>query len=768
MAGDEGAPTETSRTDQKNENDADMNMNVDEDASPAEQEAARTSTQTQNPPKDLSKDEVEEPKAVGTDDKAADPQTATSSVHRTWDRTNCKVIVHAVDQYLNPAKIKKLTERWLSDPDFSKTYPDCKIVKTKKPPRDSWMQVTLNSVDYVQPFIELLETKKFVNKKGRTMYATTVDNNTSSDGLTNNKRGGDGDSNGRDNKRPRREENDATSTSSSRDVRDVVTPLWKLPYSDQLQTKQKQMITKCVVKAIKEIKNKFRQLQFEAKRNPKNVNMIPVYDWLKEKQPIHAKEILPAPGLLRNKCEFNFGYLCASEELPVGQEATQRIPAVGFHANGWAGGVSPPHSCQNIPDAACTIAELLNDFLQRHPELPPYDSKVHRGFWRIVTIRTSPRTGQCMVVLVHGPVKGGVGTQDESDDYTSIFEACKQELIELLTQSNLIPKKPRNYGDERQPFPPDPAAATRHPDDQPIRVTSIFFQEYHGLSHPSPDTPVQHVYGQTAMEEILGQCRFRISPGAFFQVNTAGAENLYQVVVDKVREVTQNNKDPSSTVLLDVCCGTGTIGLTCMKEGVCGKVVGVDISEPAIADAKQNATLNGYTDAATTRFVAGRAEHVLQEESRALRKTEHLVAVVDPAREGLHPTVVRTLRLNKAIQRIVYVSCNPTGSFLNDAGLLCGPPSKKYGGIPFAITSAQPVDMFPLTDHCEMVFTFDRIPSASSDDTNNKSNGKDAKKEDADDGQQDEKKDTSDESKKEAEGTAEAGEAPKASTSTDE
>ena len=122
-----------------------------------------------------------------------------------------------------------------------------------------------------------------------------------------------------------------------------------------------------------------------------------------------------------------------------------------------------------------------------------------------------------------------------------------------------------------------------------------------------------------------------------------------------------------------------------------------------------NAGWNGFTEA-QTRFVASRAEHVLAGELKTLQGgTSSIVAVVDPARDGLHQDVARTLRLNKGIQRIVYVSCNPTGSLVKDAGLLCAPPTKKYGGLPFVITSARPVDMFPLTDHCEMVLTFDRM-----------------------------------------------------------
>ena len=188
---------------------------------------------------------------------------------------------------------------------------------------------------------------------------------------------------------------------------------------------------------------------------------------------------------------------------------------------------------------------------------------------------------------------------------------------------------------------------------------------------------------------------------------------MYQLVVDRIKEV---SKDPKNTLLFDVCCGTGTIGLTCMKEGAVGRVVGVDISEPAIEDAKNNAIANGYkneeegTGESTTRFVASRAEHVMSKEiSKAEKAGMNFVAVVDPAREGLHTEVVRALRANEKIKRIVYVSCNPTGSLIKDAGLLCCPPTKKYSGRAFRVVSAQPVDMFPLTSHCEMVMIFDRL-----------------------------------------------------------
>jgi tRNA (uracil-5-)-methyltransferase len=184
---------------------------------------------------------------------------------------------------------------------------------------------------------------------------------------------------------------------------------------------------------------------------------------------------------------------------------------------------------------------------------------------------------------------------------------------------------------------------------------------------------------------------------------------LYQRVIDRVREVATV---PAQTLLFDVCCGTGTIGISCLKAGVVSRVIGVDISVPAIRDAERNASLNGFVgehddsertgelDRGIARFVASRAEEVLGKEISKARDGfpgMEFVAVVDPAREGLHADVCKTLRSNSRIRRIVYVSCNPTGTLVRDAALLCAPPTKRYSGRPFKITSATPVDMFPLT-----------------------------------------------------------------------
>ena len=520
-----------------------------------------------------------------------------------------------------------------------------------------------------------------------------------------------------------------------------------------------------------------------------------VYDWVNQLRAIAIDEILPSPLQFeyRNKCEFTFGYrlvptiVTIKEEMvdtvkveavddyvvDDGMSRTQggeeengvdnislvgekcedidmatnttttttsssvmtptfhKVPAAGFLPQGWNGGIYLPHALQNMPNWSCGIADIFNNnFLPSSP-LPPYDSKVHCGIWRTVTVRCSLRTRECMIIVVHASPKavpsavGAIKEEEGLDDHLTVFNSEKARLVSLLTNSPIptpIRDFPDNHNGDDMILPSQQDGTTKkvdyNNDKKDLYVTSIYFQEFDGVSMPGPDHPVQHVYGKKYIEEILGNCAFQISPGAFFQTNTEGAEVLYNIIVDRIREVTT---DPQRTLLLDVCCGTGTIGLTCLKEGVVGKLIGIDIAEPAIADAKINAEKNGYHDESNnegvTRFVASAAEkimpEIMKEITTSIREgtttTPLVVAVVDPARNGLHAIVVRTLRANERIQRLIYVSCNPVGTLTRDAAMLCGPPTKKYPGRPFKPTKSQPMDMFPMTKHCEMVMTFDRM-----------------------------------------------------------
>ncbi len=82
--------------------------------------------------------------------------------------------------------------------------------------------------------------------------------------------------------------------------------------------------------------------------------------------------------------------------------------------------------------------------------------------------------------------------------------------------------------------------------------------------------------------------------------------------------------------------------------------------------------------------------------------------MVDPPRSGLHRSCLAALRNCGPLKRLVYVSCNPTGSLVADLEALCGPSSKALKGAPFTPAAALPVDLFPHTDHCELVLLLTR------------------------------------------------------------
>ena len=97
------------------------------------------------------------------------------------------------------------------------------------------------------------------------------------------------------------------------------------------------------------------------------------------------------------------------------------------------------------------------------------------------------------------------------------------------------------------------------------------------------------------------------------------------------------------------------------------------------------------------------------EKCREVLKGKRLLAIVDPPREGMHSSCLTAIRNCSRIERLVYVACNPTKSLVRDAVPLCGPVSKKYTGSSFKPVTATPVDLFPMTPHCEMVMIFERF-----------------------------------------------------------
>lgn len=439
---------------------------------------------------------------------------------------------------------------------------------------------------------------------------------------------------------------------------EAVAPWKHLPYPEQLERKQRD-----VAQALE-----------------KFTTLAP--------SPIRAS---PALREYRNKLDFTIGMNGEGK------------PCAGFRVGAFKqGGVSSfrvdvDEDCLlTSPRAGLEVAKFLSDFMQTESKLPVYDQHTHLGFWRALMVRYSEKTNQLLIILRACPgVEGG--------------EEEMKRCVEALEGARFV--------------------------DGTVRITACYWQWWEGIAFqaPSEDSGFELCFGSAVLEEEVLGMRFQISPGAFFQVNTPGCEVMFGLIRDMLPK-------SNSSLLLDVCCGTGAIGLLCASQAKL--VAGVELSPPAVLDARRNAKLNHLES--RCKFICAKAESVfshmltgeakptvgkkdsvLDEEDQAalaeviasLPGFGEIIAVVDPPRAGLHPSVLKAMLRCKAIDRIIYVSCNPTGSFIDNATALCGtqPIMSQNrdvraieGILPFEPVQFIPLDMFPHTEHCELIAEFRR------------------------------------------------------------
>ncbi|KAJ1531985.1 hypothetical protein ONE63_000621 [Megalurothrips usitatus] len=422
-------------------------------------------------------------------------------------------------------------------------------------------------------------------------------------------------------------------------LKKATAPYWNIPYAEQ-QTLKRDDMRKLLVQLGDELVKANRDLS----------------GWLKEQKekndglPCPLLNIRSAPMIdgYRNKCEFNIGL----------NPETKKV-TVGFRLGSYADGsveVAPLDGMPHVPDRMKQVAKAMENFVEESG-YPPFDHVTHHGFWRQITVRLGHATGELLLVA-------GMHPQSLKDEE---LKSVKEKFVKYFSEGQ-------------------GAACNVHS----LHFLSLGMREQ-GSKHPS----CEHLWGQTHIHDILLGLKFRISPEAFFQVNTLACEELYKAIA----EVASLSEE---TTLLDVCCGTGTIGLCLSKQS--GQVLGIELIEQAVKDADFNAETNGVKNCS---FFAGRAEDILTGVIARANKKE-LVAVVDPPRAGLHQKAIVTLRRTRQIEKLVYVSCDPNAALKNfiDLGK---PPSKSMRGLAMVPVKAIPVDLFPHTKLCELVIYFERI-----------------------------------------------------------
>ncbi|WP_027367166.1 class I SAM-dependent RNA methyltransferase [Desulfocurvibacter africanus] len=375
-----------------------------------------------------------------------------------------------------------------------------------------------------------------------------------------------------------------------------------------------------------------------------------------------VNETTPSPLLrgFRNKMEFAF----AGRELQVGLRSW-RDPRMVLDVT----------ACGLMADPAMAVLAAVRE-MARAGSAAVFDPATGRGVWRFLVLRDSRpaeanalRTGEG--VALPRPLPPGA---DAPLDPRSSVLGCRGEA-ELTCAAGLQ------------------AILITGPGNEAAKQAAIMAQ---GLLERFPGLSVAHgvrrdkaavayaeeivrAWGDPVLEMSLGGLRYRLSPQAFFQTNTAGAERLFGLV----EEMAGLSDWPIDAEVFDCYCGVGAMALRLARAA--GHVTGFELVEGAVRDATDNARLNNLTNCS---FVAGDLRRTLAD--RKLPKPD--VLVIDPPRAGMHPDVAARI-LDLAPERIVSVSCDPA-TFARDAALLL--PG-------YSLARVVPVDLFPHNHHVETV-----------------------------------------------------------------
>lgn len=348
--------------------------------------------------------------------------------------------------------------------------------------------------------------------------------------------------------------------------------------------------------------------------------------------------ILPSdPWHYRNKMEFSF----SSDK--------QGRRYLGLILQGTRGHVFQLQECQLMNPWAAQTALIVTKWWEKSG-LAAYHTGNNSGSLRSLTLREGLRTGDRLAMLT---VSGHPDYALKGRDVQTFVEAVRE-------------------------------AATPPQADQKL---SIFLRIQQTAKGRATQFYEMHLFGPDHLRETLhidtGEVlHFRVSPTAFFQPNTLQAEKLYS----RVMHLTPV---PENGVVLDLYCGTGTLGI-CMGKKV-KRVIGIELSPESSLDAKENARLNRMDNIA---IKTGDVGELLPQLLHSL-KFHPCTVLVDPPRAGLLPQALTHIAAIDA-PHITYVSCNPVTQAANIAELA------KLG---YAVADVQPVDQFPHTIHVENIVT---------------------------------------------------------------
>ena len=316
-------------------------------------------------------------------------------------------------------------------------------------------------------------------------------------------------------------------------------------------------------------------------------------------------------------------------QYPVGLRDGKAV--CGFYAKR-SHRICPWYDCELQPEIFEKIVGYVMDYVERN-SIPPYDESTGKGLLRHIYLRRGEHSGEIMLCLVLTSLRN-------SD--------CFDDMILGIT---------KRFND----------------------IKSVVFNENPANTNVIMGKKTVTVSGSDTIKDIMCSNTVVISPQSFYQVNTLQAEKLYDIA----KEYAAPDKD---TVLLDLYCGAGTIGLSMFKE--VKKLIGVEIIPQAIENAKLNARLNGADNAEFICGDAGKIAKILFD-----RGERPNVIIADPARKGCDRQSLEYMAKMQP-DRIVMISCNHATA-ARDCAIL--------GELGYKTEKVRGVDLFPRTSHVEVV-----------------------------------------------------------------
>ncbi|MGQ9863896.1 MAG: 23S rRNA (uracil(1939)-C(5))-methyltransferase RlmD [Bacteroidia bacterium] len=324
----------------------------------------------------------------------------------------------------------------------------------------------------------------------------------------------------------------------------------------------------------------------------------------------------------RHKVEYSFGYDAEGK------------PAIGFHPRENFAQVIAIGRCHIAAPFMEEIRRRVLSWFEAHPHLYlPYDPRTHTGILRSLMVRGDAQNWLAALVIAPTSV----------ENYLPLLDAL-QTLPGMRGLFYVINPKHNDV--------------------------------YHDLE-----------FHRVAGEDLLPipfkeNLTYYVSPGSFFQMNIAAAQQLFAYVSDWVPQGT--------SVVHDLYAGIGAIGLYVAPK--CQKVVSVESYTPALRLLAYNRQMNA-SYVGQTQFEM----HATAVEKIVAHLPPAELTIVDPPRAGLHPNVLHAL-CARPPKRLIYLSCNPATQ-ARDWNVL---------KTRFTMEAVQPVDMFPHTHAIENVLVLTR------------------------------------------------------------